>query len=191
MEHRRFFVALGVPRGADPGQVQVAYRNIVTRYRTPVEPEEESSNFHVLRSYSQRRHAALMEQQRDIQPEDIGEIDRFFGGFVPEVLDEPTRARQAGKDLYVELRLSPAEARMGGLQPVHIPVIRRCPACMEHEEKERLVCKACGGSGRVSEDHLVEVAVPPQVKDGQRASVAMEDVGLGSTTLLVFVSVGD
>jgi len=133
----------------------------------------------------------LMEQQRDIVPEDIGEVDRFFGGFVPEVLDETVRARQTGKDLYVELRLSHSEARIGGLQPVHIPVIRQCPTCKEREEKQRLVCKTCGGSGRVSEDHLVEVAVPPRVKDGQRASVAMEDVGLGSTTLLVYVSVGE
>ena len=195
MEHRRFFVALGVPRGADPAQVQTAYRKLVTRYRTPVEPDappsEVGAPFHVIRSYSERRHAALMERELAPVPEECGEVDRFLGGHVPDILDEPTRAQPAGKDLYVELRLSHAEARIGGLQSVHIPVFRRCPACKELEEEQRLVCKACGGSGRVSEDHLIEVTVPPRVTDGQRASVAMEDVGLGATTLLVYVSVGD
>ena len=195
MEHRKFFVALGVPHGADPGQVQTAYRKLVTRYRTPEEPaaseQREGEPFHVLRSYSERRHATLMEQETPALPEETGEVDRFFGGFVPEVIDAPARATPDGKDLYVELRLSHAEARMGGLQSVHIPVLRRCPACKEQEEKERLVCKACAGRGQVSEDHLIEVTVPPRVKAGQRASVAMEDVGLGATTLLVYVSVGD
>ena len=195
MEHRKFFVALGVPHGADPGQVQTAYRKLVTRYRAPEEPAdlhaEDEGPFHVIRSYSERRHAALMEQDAPALPEETGEVDRFFGGFVPEVMDTPARATPTGKDLYVELRLSHAEARFGGLQPVHIPVLRKCPACEEQEEKQRLVCKACGGHGRVYEDHLVEVTVPPRVTDGQRASVAMEDVGLGATTLLVYVSVGD
>ncbi len=193
MEHRKFFVALGVPRGADASAVQTAYRRLVTRMRTPeqrADPQDPLS-FHVERSYSERRQAALMEQEPADLPEATEEVDRFFGGFVPEAVEAPVRAQQAGKDLYVELRLSHAEARLGGLQPVHIPVIRHCPACRDASERQRLVCKVCDGAGRVSEDHMIEVAVPPRVLNGQTAQVAMEDVGLGRTTLLVYVSVGD
>jgi DnaJ-class molecular chaperone len=136
-----------------------------------------------------------MEQEAEVVPDAAGEVDRFYGGFVPEVLETPpvsdsTRAQRAGKDLYVELRLSHSEARIGGLVPVHIPVFRRCPVCSEGAEEQRLVCKACSGTGRITEDHMVEVTVPPRVRDGQTAQVAMEDVGLGATTLMVYVSVG-
>lgn len=197
MEHRHFFVALGVPRGMDTASIEVAYRKIVTRYRDTLHNHEEEGlsteqilSFSVLRTYSERRHAALMEQSEDAAPHITGEVDRFFGGHIPEVNEEKRRARVADKDLYVEMRLSPDEARAGGIFPVHIPVVRACIACDEQSEESRLVCKACEGSGRITEDRMIEVTVPPGVQHDQRARVAMQDVGLGHTDLIVHVLVG-
>jgi len=196
MEHRHFFVALGVPRGMDTASIEVAYRKIVTRYRDTLHSSEEEGlsteqvlSFSVLRTYSERRHAALMEKTEDAAPQITGEVDRFFGGFIPEVSGK-ARARVADKDLYVEVRLSPDEARAGGIYPVHIPVVRACIACDEQSEESRLVCKACQGSGQITEDRMIEVTVPPGVQHDQRARVAMQDVGLGHTDLIVHVLVG-
>jgi hypothetical protein len=193
MEQRRFFVALSVPRGADRGAVREAYRKVVTRYRGLLQEQGSGEaaaggGFVVARDYSERRHAAIMDLDEPPAPAPAGEVDRFFGGVVPELLPGP-RARQEGKDLFVELRMSPERARSGGLFPLHVPVVRPCPACQELDEPQRLSCRVCGGRGRVTDDHVVEVTVPPGVEDGQEARVAMEDVGLGATDLLVHVVV--
>jgi len=197
MTKRTFFVALGVPRGSAPEAVRLAYRRILARYRRQLDPEfdeptEPNLRFAVMRSYCERRHSALFEEP---QPEPLippsrtaTAIDRFYGGWVPEVA-APARARPEGKDLYVELRLDYAEAQRGGLFPVHIPVLRPCPHCAEREQHDRLSCQLCRGTGQVLEDRMVEVTTPPGVQHGQIARLAMEDVGLEDTDLIVQVMV--
>ncbi len=188
MRHREFYVALGVPRDADAEAIRPAYRKIVTRYRRALDPDAEwlddntepTLHFRVMRTYSERRHSALFEPEPLAQGN--SEVDRFFNGFIPEV-EGPTKARRAGKDLYVELRLEPDEARIGGLYPVHIPVIKKCPTCHGAEDNA-LLCPLCNGSQRVTEDRMIEVVVPPGVTDGQVVHIAMEDVGLEHTDLV-------
>jgi len=188
MEHRQFFVALWVPKGADTDTVQVAYRKVVARYRHAMQEEEEAPHsFSVLRTYSERRHAELFDQDGPAVPPASGEVDQFYGGFVPEV-PGAHRATLAGKDLFVELRISPHDARSGGIFPVHIPVVRSCPSC-EDSEDNGLVCRTCHDTGRITDDHTVEVTVPPEVTNGLVARLAMADVGLGQTQLIVRVMV--
>jgi DnaJ-class molecular chaperone len=199
MQPRSFYVALGVPRGTEGESIQVAYRKMVIRYRRALEPEtnweddptQPPVGFGVLRPYSERRHGAIFEEPEPLIPPQKAMVDRFFGGFVPEVVP-PARARPAGegKDLYVELRLSRDEARTGGIFPVHIPVVRGCPSCEGASgEAEVLSCPLCGGSRQVTEDRMVEVTAPPGVRPGHTARVAMEDIGLRQTDLIILVLV--
>jgi len=196
MEKRVFYVALGVPHddNLDTRTITLAYRKVVNRYRQDLvdaldEPTQPPLTFGVLRTYSERRHASLF----DPAPEPMrgeAEVDRFFDGFVPEV-SRPTKALPLGaKDLFVELRLEPDEARRGGLFPIHIPVVRQCHCCADHSDEEgHLSCRLCHGSRKVTEDRMVEITVPPGVKHDQTARVAMEDVGLEHTDLIVHVVV--
>jgi DnaJ-class molecular chaperone len=193
MERRTFYVALGIPRGEDTEMVRLAYRKVVDRYRLELEeehfddPTQPPLSFSVLRSYSERRHASVFDAPEGAVGE--AEVDSFFHGYVPDVL--PPKAKRAGKDLYVELRLTKDEAKQGGIFPVHIPVVTRCPACeSDKDEEHALTCRLCAGRRRVTEDHLVEVTSPPGVRDGQTARVAMEDVGLGATDLIINVLIG-
>jgi DnaJ-class molecular chaperone len=190
---RHFYVALGIPREADTESVRVAYRKLVTRYRRMLDPEPEPLDdptepplaFQVMRTYSERRHSALFDQPEPLVTKSDSEVDRFFSGYVPEVETRP-RARRAGKDLFVELRLDEDEARRGGLFPVHIPVVKPCPSCASGGD-EPLVCSFCGDARQVTEDRIVEVTVPPSVQHGQVARIAMDDVGLERTDLIVLV----
>jgi DnaJ-class molecular chaperone len=197
---RTFYVALGVPRGAETETIQPAYRRVVTRYRRMLEgdddpedaldePTEPPLDFRVMRSYSERRHGALFDEPEPLVNEGArSEVDRFYEGFVPEVA--PAKAVRTGKDLYVEIRLDPDEARRGGIFPVHIPVLRRCTACEGHgDEQAQLTCPVCQGSRKVTVDRMVEVTAPPGVTHGQVERLAMEDVGLDATDLVVLILV--
>jgi hypothetical protein len=193
MKNRTFYVALGVPRGAEPESVQAAYRRVVTRYRrllqTEAEAEDEPTqpplHFAVQRPYSERRHGAIFDEPESLAASPGAEVDRFFGGVVPEV--EPARARRAGKDLYVELRIDAGQARAGGIFAVHVPVQQRCPSCQDIDEAHRLACPVCQGAGNVTADRVVDVTAPPGVAHRQVARIAMEDVGLEETDLLVMI----
>jgi len=198
MQNRTFYVALGVPRGAEPESVQAAYRRVVTRYRRLLEAEDAiydeptmpPLHFAVQRSYSERRHGVIFDRPEPPAATGTTEVDRFFGGTVPEVPEGP-RARRAGKDLYVELRLDAGQARIGGLFSVHVPVVQHCPSCRPPlEEAQTLTCTTCQGTGTVTVDRVVEVTAPPGVTHGQVARVAMEDVGLDETDLVVMVLLG-
>jgi len=195
MSKRMFFVALGVPRGAPSETIQTAYRRVVTRYLHELEAEEEPTlspeRFTVMRTYSERRHAALLEPEPEplIPPRGrASEVDRLFDGFVPEAVAS-TRARREGKDLFVELTLTAEEAARGGLFPIHIPVLRRCTVCEDWDADHRLRCGHCHGVCQTLEDRMVEVTVPPGVHHAQVARLAMEDVGLEHTDLIVRVVV--
>ncbi len=193
MQNRTFYVALGVPRGAEPEAVQAAYRRVVTRYRRLLqsdieqldEPTQPPLKFAVQRAYSERRHGAIFDRPEPLAARTGSEVDRYFGGIVPEV--EPPRARRSGKDLYVELRIDAAQARAGGIFPVHIPVLQSCPSCQETDERQRIACTVCQGAGSVTVDRVVDVTAPPGVTHRQVARVAMEDVGLEETDLLVLI----
>jgi len=173
----------------------VAYRKLVTRYRRALdtvepldEPTQPPGKFGVLRTYSDRRHGLLFDPREPQEAKGTEEVDRYFGGYVPEILG-PAKARRAGKDLYVEVRMGRAAAQAGGVFPIHIPVVKVCPLCCPGEESTMLQCHLCGGAGRITEDRMIEVTVPPGVRHGHLARIAMEDVGLGQTDLVVAVVV--
>jgi hypothetical protein len=197
MQQRTFYVALGVPREADTEHIRLAYRRVVARYRHAIEsipepfaddPTPPPLNFAIMRSYSDRRHGTLFDQPEPLIPTNDNELDRFCQGFVPEVIDIP-KAKRSGKDLFVELRLSPNQAKGGGMFTVHIPVIKPCPTCSALDEPRRLTCRLCGGTHRITEDRTIEITTPPGVMDGQVARLPMEDVGLACTDLVVYVVV--
>jgi molecular chaperone DnaJ len=49
-----------------------------------------------------------------------------------------------------------------------------CPSCGGRGEVVEHPCKICGGDGLVSEEHVLEVEVPPGIHDGQRIRISGE-----------------
>ena len=125
----------------------------------------------------------LSEQRKGM----FSELDDFFSGWVPGLYRQG-RQTSPHKDLFVELVLSPAEARSGGMIPLQVPVELACGDC-DGGLQPGLVCERCGGRGRVVEHHSIEISVPPGVPDGTQARLSLEDVGLPRVKLHTLVTI--
>jgi molecular chaperone DnaJ len=74
----------------------------------------------------------------------------------------------------------PTCAGAGRLQQVSRSVFgdfvrtQTCPNCGGRGEVVEHPCKTCGGDGLVSEEHVLEVEVPPGIHDGQRIRISGE-----------------
>jgi DnaJ-class molecular chaperone len=92
------------------------------------------------------------------------------------------------KDLYMEVVLTPEEARRGGVFPVAVPVLQACPDCRGGSGWE-LFCTTCGGRGAIQERREFNLTVPPNVADGTSAAVPLEEIGLRGARLHIDVRV--
>ncbi|MBN2494709.1 MAG: J domain-containing protein [Deltaproteobacteria bacterium] len=142
-------------------------------------------------SRSERAPAVARSDRSRLQEEAEGlftELDEFFAGWIPGLF---TRGRTASrqKDLYVELVLSPAEARTGGMIPLSIPVETPCDECGGLGIQQALSCPACRGRGRLVDHHQIEISVPPGVTDGTQARLSLADIGLPKVDLIAYVTV--
>lgn len=78
----------------------------------------------------------------------------------------PSRAPRDPGGLWLELTLSPEEARRGGSLPLSWRRFERCPACGGVGRERWFPCPTCGGRGAVATEGGLELRVPSGVLDG-------------------------
>jgi DnaJ-class molecular chaperone len=114
--------------------------------------------------------------------------DEFFAGFIPGFLpDFFEKGRGRGKDLYLEVILSPREAQDGGLFPVRVPVFEPCPRCGKSGIWEDFFCPVCSGTGRIPANREFSLSIPPHVRHGTEIRLSLEDIGLPEVSVHVTV----
>jgi len=91
--------------------------------------------------------------------------------------------------LVTELPLSRAEAARGVEVPLAVPVRRACPACGGRGEIWMEHCAPCVGSGEAVLPHLVQIRVPPGVRDGARFRFSVTSPYLTPTIVEIHVRV--
>lgn len=206
---KNFYVVLAVSADADLQKIRVAYRKLVKLYHpdltdADIEKYEEIEQAYKTlppekqpksKSHPPTQPLKLARRQREAPvalPREAEElfsaVDEFFHGWVPGFF---RRGRQVSrqKNLYVELILTPDEARPGGLFPLKVPVEQPCAECQGNGYISDLTCPACHTYGRVVGYHDIEVSVPPNVTDGTEARLSLDDIGLNGVDLIVLVSV--
>jgi molecular chaperone DnaJ len=211
-----YYIVLGVGRGADLNKIKKAYRIIAKKYHPDASVSGESHEkflelreaYETLADEEKRRKydEELARQGREIKiariPEEIRSrrraamqemdraysfVDEFFSGFLPGVFDRGKAA--TGKDLYLEVILSPEEAARGGLFPVTVPVLEPCPRCRRTGLWEEFFCPMCSGRGVVRAEREFSLSIPPHVTHGTQISLSTEDIGLKRVNLHVLVLV--
>ena len=209
-----YYIVLGVGRGADLNKIKKAYRVIAKKYHPDASASDESHEkfleireaYETLVDEEKRRKydEKLARQGRELKitriPEEISSrrraaiqemeraysfVDEFFSGFLPGVFERGKAA--TGKDLYLEVILSPEEAARGGLFPITVPVLEPCPRCRRTGLWEEFFCPMCHGRGVVRAERGFSLSIPPHVTHRTQISLSAEDIGLRGVNLHVLV----
>jgi len=201
-----YYVVLGVSRGADIHKIKKAYRMIVKKYhpdtaagQTPPEKFFEARQAYEILSDEERRRQYDQKLQERRPPAvgiaDAGvrprrppvqdsrryasAADEFFEGFVPGFFpDYFEKGRGRGKDLCLEIILSPQEAHHGGLFPLTVPVREPCPHCGSKGLWDDFFCPVCTGAGSIPAERKFSLSIPPQVRHGTEIRLPLDDIGL-------------
>jgi hypothetical protein len=91
--------------------------------------------------------------------------------------------------VMAELRLSPREARLGGLMPIDVAMRGTCGPCGGRGETWAEPCGECRGSGTFFVRHAVRVFVPPGLTDGARFRFRVSSPDAASVRVEVRVAV--
>jgi len=84
-------------------------------------------------------------------------------------------------DFYIEIILSPEEARVGCELLLKIPLWVICRRCKGTGNIMELICGLCRGRGEVKLEKKIKITIPSGVKDGMKIRVPLNDTDLSRT----------
>jgi DnaJ-class molecular chaperone len=208
-----YYLALGIEKEADIHKIKKAYRICCKKYHPDTKADKETKErflviqkaYETLSDEDKRREydksldqqeyrrpsfRETLDRQRNVKNHHIKEffslMDDFFEGFVPGFFETGFSQH---KELYLELILSPEEARNGGDFPVDIPVLEVCTSCHGTGYSQSFVCFDCSGYGHVRSARTMVLHVPAHVTHGIEARVSLEGIGLKNLYLNVEILV--
>lgn len=207
-----YYIVLGVSRGADLKKIKQAYRREVKKYHPDAYRADESPErfLEIKEAYDTLSdEAKRRDYDRDLEREGsllrisraseiITErrtvfdttdtfasfVDEFFSGVLPGFFD---RSIGKQKNLYLDIILSPVEARNGGLYPLTVPAVEPCPRCTRTGVWEDFFCPVCYGYGRIQAKREFSLSIPPHIQHGTEMTLSLEDIGLRGIYLNVTV----
>lgn len=213
---RDYYVVLGISKGSNLSKIKKAYRSAVKKHHPDMTSSEESKErfleakdaYETLSDEKSRKDydRNLEQHQSDLRisraPELIKQrssvynemdffgsaVDEFLGGLMPGFFpDFFEKGRGKGKELFLEVILTPHEAAEGGLFPITVPVIAPCPQCRKAGSWEDFFCPMCRGKGRINAEQEFSLSIPPHVKQGTKIRLPLEDIGLRDVYINVTV----
>jgi molecular chaperone DnaJ len=189
-----YYIVLGISRDAGLSRIKKAYRDVIKKHHPDITRSDESTArfleireaYEVLSDEVKRRmydrelagtgpsaeasKAPETKERRRAAPGDAWDLglpafDRLPGGF--------GRFFGASREVHLEAVMSPEEAAEGGLFPIAVPVLIRCPGCSRRGPLE-VSCPVCRGLGRVRTEREFSLEIPPRLRHGTRLRFALE-----------------
>jgi len=111
---------------------------------------------------------------------------RFLRNFVT---DDPPKG-EGVEPLNLEIRLTPEEAKQGGLLPIHVPTFRSCPLCDGSGKDGGFSCLFCGTEGMIEEEREVRLKICPGIHDNSLFDLPISGLGIHNFYLRVLIRIG-
>ncbi len=159
------------------------FREIAEAYRVLSDPETRGAHNRELRLSRAEERSTVEPLHFEPPPaaEPLGEpvaIRRSFHTSHPSDEDDfldwtiryfthnrvPKSNRQRTVDL--EVILSPDEAQIGGILPIHAPAFTVCPVCRGTRRDWFSFCRTCSGTGIIESRETLQLRIPGMVRDG-------------------------
>jgi len=208
-----YYIVLGISPNANMDKIKKAYRQTVKKVHPDITHSRRSKRFREIQeaydtlSDTEKRRIYDIELKKRGAPVDVNfhvepltsaeplfddsaawhsAADEFFEGILPGFFE---KERYAGiqKDLYLEVILTPSEAMRGGMFPIQVPVMEKCPKCASHNFFDAFFCPVCFGRGYVQSERVFSISIPPGVRHGLLVGVSMADIGLYDVELNIRV----
>lgn len=113
-------------------------------------------------------------------------FDRLWSNFEP--LTRPKAEHL--ESLQVEVRLTPEEARRGGIVRVMIPARATCSACGGRGGAGSYECWRCEGQGALTVEYPVDIPYPPGIRNDYTVRVPLDRFGIQNFYLTIRFRVG-
>ena len=193
---KNFYSVLRVRRNATPSEIKRAYRSAVKRYHPDVSPQDGEKFKQIQEAYevlsdpdkkmdydqellTGRRPGIRVKEPS--QPEDplfsfSDRMDPFtslkdaWSDFVSDFFFQ----EEEQKRHYVEIFLTPEEARLGGEITLELPFQAPCSRCLGTGKVGRLICGRCRGQGREKSDKKMTVKIPQGARDGMESKIPVD-----------------
>lgn len=164
---RDYYAILGLPRTATPAEIDAAFRGMARKYHPDAQPDEEdataqfklATEAHEVLSNVERRQDYDRAQHRRRR------VPVAEGPFPTRSVRSKPTARPPRESLAIkaELRLRPEEASQGRSIEMCVSLPEPCPSC---GGQKGVPCLACGSEGTVVEPRIVQLQIPPGLRDG-------------------------
>lgn len=219
MASRDYYVVLGVRRGATPGEIRSAYRELAKQLHPDRTGDEGTVPFQELGE----AYATLSDpgRRRAYDREREGSPPRVPGPAAAEPLTrepfsilhgearyqpswEELRERFARnfsgigvpkgegvQGLNLEVILNMEEAARGVTLPVEVPTFEACPFCGGTGRDWEFMCAYCGGDGVTERGRIVHLRIPAMVASGSVYEMPLDRLGVHNFYLRVHVFVDD
>lgn len=107
-------------------------------------------------------------------------VERMREAFLDVTIEPPVR---------IDVALSRIEAMLGGDVRLEVPIRRTCATCGGRGEVWSDLCESCEGVGHAPQRQVLEVAMPPGVRDGARLSLTVSPRQAPSTRVELHVTI--
>jgi molecular chaperone DnaJ len=193
---KNFYKALNVRRNATPSEIKKAYRAGAKRYHPDVSSKDEEKFKQIQEAYetlSDPEKKIIYDEELKTERKPISRTkepfvreDSFFNFF--DRLDPFTNLKDAWSDFvsdfffeeeqekrhYVEITLTPEEAKKGGEISFELPFQIPCSRCLGTGKMGRLICGRCRGEGKETSEKKITIKVPPGIRDGMESRVPVD-----------------
>jgi molecular chaperone DnaJ len=214
--HKNYYLVLGVTRDCSQRQIKHAYRRIAKQLHPDascIAPNTERF-LELQQAYEtladaekRRRYDDELDRRgssrglrrsptppsaawsaggafRASDPWPVGVVEPLL----PLGVDRP-RDPPGGREVTLEVVLSPQEALEGGLFPIELPWVQPCPRCSQADPFEAIPCSVCGGSGGRITERECYLSIPPRTAHGTTVTLGLEGIGIRGARLHVRVAV--
>jgi len=117
-------------------------------------------------------------------------IDEVAGRFQRSFTHPELPRSQPPEPLRVEVVLPPDRASSGGLLELAVPIFYPCRSCQGGGSIGPFACRRCNGRGMEEHEELLQLSVPPRIRDGAVFSLPLRGLGVQGMFLELMFRVG-